>query len=136
MEKEILTTIGAILGLLVLSAFFSGAETSLTAASIPRTHTLARQGDHRAELVNELWSRKERLVGVILLDHNLINIMASDGCKGDTTPLAVGKWYEFREFGCHLGNVGSEKMMISFFPTASCQILHSKMKVALLGAFG
>ena len=51
METEILITLGIILMLLVLSAFFSGAETSLTAASIPRMNTLARQGDHRAELV-------------------------------------------------------------------------------------
>ena len=50
METEILITVGIILVLLVFSAFFSGAETSLTAASIPRMHTLARQGDHRAEL--------------------------------------------------------------------------------------
>ncbi len=77
METEILLTIGAILALLVLSAFFSGAETSVTAASIPRMHTLARQGDHRAELVNELWARKERLIGAILFGNNLVNIMAS-----------------------------------------------------------
>ncbi len=77
METEILITVGIILVLLVLSAFFSGAETSLTAASIPRMHTLARQGDRRAKLVNELWSRKERLIGAILLGNNLVNIMAS-----------------------------------------------------------
>jgi Mg2+/Co2+ transporter CorB len=77
METEILITVGIILVLLVLSAFFSGAETSLTAASIPRMHTLARQGDHRAALVNELWSRKERVIGAILLGNNLVNIMAS-----------------------------------------------------------
>ncbi len=99
-------------------------------------HTLARQGDHRAVPVNELWARKERLIGAILLGNNLVNIMASDGCKGVKIPVAVGKWYKFHEFGCRLGNGGSEKMMISVFPTASCQFLHSKMKVALLGAFG
>ncbi len=32
--------------------------------------------------------------------------MPSDGCKGETIPLAVGEWYDFHEFGCHLGNVG------------------------------
>ena len=31
---------------------------------------------------------------------------AGDGCKGDTVPMAVGRWYELHEFGCHLGNVG------------------------------
>ena len=77
METELLITIGAILALLVLSAFFSGSETSLTAASIPRMHTLARQGNDRAELVNELWAHKERLIGAILFGNNLVNIMAS-----------------------------------------------------------
>ncbi len=77
METELLISIGAILALLVLSAFFSGSETSLTAASIPRMHTLARQGNQRAELVNDLWAQKERLIGAILFGNNLVNIMAS-----------------------------------------------------------
>jgi len=29
-----------------------------------------------------------------------------DGGKGDTASLALGPWYDFHEFGCHLGNVG------------------------------
>ena len=33
-------------------------------------------------------------------------IWPSDGCKGDTVPLAVGQWYNFHSVGCHLGNVG------------------------------
>ena len=36
----------------------------------------------------------------------ITKIMPSDGCIGDTVPLAVGKWYEFHEFGWHMGNVG------------------------------
>jgi len=36
----------------------------------------------------------------------LTKIMPSDGCKGDTVPLALNRRYSFREFGCHLGNVG------------------------------
>ena len=31
---------------------------------------------------------------------------AIDGCIGDTVPLAVGKWYDFHEFGWYMGNVG------------------------------
>ena len=38
----------------------------------------------------------------------ITKIMPSDGCIGDTVPLAVGKWYEFHEFGWHMGNVGSD----------------------------
>ena len=30
----------------------------------------------------------------------------SDGCKGDTVPLAVGQRYNFHKVGSHLGNVG------------------------------
>ena len=37
----------------------------------------------------------------------ITKIMPSDGCIGDTVPLAVGKWYEFHEFGWYMGNVGS-----------------------------
>ncbi len=33
-------------------------------------------------------------------------IRPSDGCGRDGVPLAVDQWYDFHEFGCHLGNVG------------------------------
>ena len=39
----------------------------------------------------------------------ITKIMPSDGCIGDTVPLAVGKWYDFHEFGWYMGNVGSSK---------------------------
>ena len=38
----------------------------------------------------------------------ITKIMSSDGCNGNRVPLEMGPWYDFREFGCHLGNVGSE----------------------------
>jgi Mg2+/Co2+ transporter CorB len=77
METEILLSIGAIALLLVFSAFFSGSETALTAASRSRMHTLEQQGDPRARLVNELFAHKERLIGAVLLGNNLVNITAS-----------------------------------------------------------
>ena len=36
----------------------------------------------------------------------ITKIMSSDGCNGNRAPLEMGPWYDFREFGCHLGNVG------------------------------
>jgi len=63
--------------LLVLSAFFSGSETSLTGSSRHRMHSLEQAGQHRAALVNELMSKKHRLIGAILLGNNLVNILAS-----------------------------------------------------------
>ena len=35
----------------------------------------------------------------------ITKIMPSDGCIGDTVPLAVGKWCDFHEFGWYMGNV-------------------------------
>ncbi len=33
-------------------------------------------------------------------------IKPSDGCGRDAVLLAVERWYDFHEVGCHLGNVG------------------------------
>ena len=35
----------------------------------------------------------------------ITKIMPSDGCIGDTVPLAVGKWYDFHEFGWYITNL-------------------------------
>jgi Mg2+/Co2+ transporter CorB len=67
----------AILLLLGMSAFFSGSETALTAASRARMHQLEKEGDKRAAAVNRLISDRERLIGSILLGNNLVNILAS-----------------------------------------------------------
>ena len=40
----------------------------------------------------------------------ITKIMSSDGCNGNRVPLEMGPWYDFREFGCHLGNVGSDQL--------------------------
>ncbi len=79
---------GSIIGLLVLSAFFSASETALTAASRLRLHRLAAGGDPRAATVNKLRERKERLIGAILLGNNLVNILASALATG----LLIG-WF-------------------------------------------
>ena len=77
MDTTILVTFGTIAVLLVLSAFFSGSETALTAASRARMHTLEQQGEARAVVVNDLLLHKDRLIGAILLGNNLVNILAS-----------------------------------------------------------
>ncbi|MCK5495382.1 MAG: DUF21 domain-containing protein, partial [Hyphomicrobiaceae bacterium] len=77
MTAELLITSGIILVLLVLSGFFSGSETALTAASRPRMHSLSKRGDRRAAIVLALRDRNERLIGGILLGNNLVNILAS-----------------------------------------------------------
>ena len=72
-----LATLVAIALLLLLSAFFSGSETALTAASRPLMHQLEHDGDRKAGLVNRLRDDQESLIGAILLGNNLVNILAS-----------------------------------------------------------
>ena len=54
----------------------------------------------------------------------ITKIMPSDGCIGDTVPLAVGKWYEFHEFGWHMGNVGLSSLSPECLDTYRSQSLH------------
>jgi Mg2+/Co2+ transporter CorB len=63
--------------LLFLSAFFSGSETALTAASRGLLHRLETEGSRRAALVNLLIRDRERLLGAILVGNNLVNILAA-----------------------------------------------------------
>ncbi len=72
----------AILLLLVLSAFFSGSETAMTAASRARMYQLESEGDPRAARVNRLRRKKERLIGALLLGNTLVNILASSLATG------------------------------------------------------
>ena len=77
MTTTIGITIGAVIGLVALSAFFSGSETALTATSRARMHELQRRGSRRASIVQRLIGMPERLLGAILLGNNLVNILAS-----------------------------------------------------------
>jgi len=67
----------AILILIMLSAFFSGSETALTATSQARMMVLEKNGNAKAGLVNRLIEKRDRLIGAILLGNNLVNILAS-----------------------------------------------------------
>jgi Mg2+/Co2+ transporter CorB len=69
--------LGAILLLLLFSAFFSGSETALTATSRARMHRLAEDGNKRARTVLAITEDRERLIGAVLLGNNLVNILAS-----------------------------------------------------------
>lgn len=66
-----------ICGLIILSAFFSSAETALTAASDARMRQLARKGNKKAALVEKLRSDRESLIGSILIGNNAVNVLAS-----------------------------------------------------------
>jgi Mg2+/Co2+ transporter CorB len=77
MGLEFWASVGAIIVLLFLSAFFSGSETALTAASKARMHGLEQRGNKKAHMVNQIRDKKEKMIGALLLGNNMVNILAS-----------------------------------------------------------
>jgi len=66
-----------ILLLLILSGFFSGSETALTAASRGKLRAQADKGSRGAERALKITEDNERLIGSVLLGNNLVNILAA-----------------------------------------------------------
>jgi magnesium and cobalt exporter, CNNM family len=69
--------LAAVLICILLSAFFAGSETALTASSRARMLRLEKQGNRDAAIVNRLLAVRERLIGALLLGNNAVNILAS-----------------------------------------------------------
>jgi len=70
-------TAAAILALLVLSGFFSGSETALTAASRAKLKSQADRGSHGATAAMKVTEDRERMIGALLLGNNIVNILAA-----------------------------------------------------------
>ncbi len=70
-------TSSVILLLLVISAFFSGSETALTAASRGKLRVQADKGSRGARTALKITEDNERLIGSVLLGNNLVNILAA-----------------------------------------------------------
>jgi len=100
-------TLIAIFFLLIASAFFSGAETALTAASRPLMHQLATTGDKRAAMVNELRQHRERLLGALLVGNNIVNILASALATGALVAM-------FGEVGVAYATVAMTALVVIF----------------------
>jgi len=77
MDIYTITLILVIIFLLIISAFFSGSETALTAASRPKMYQLEKENNSKAKIVNFLKNKKERLIGTLLLGNNLVNTLAT-----------------------------------------------------------
>ena len=77
MDTALLLTALAILVLLVLSGFFSGSETALTAASRGKLRSQADKGSRGAAMALAITEDNERLIGSVLLGNNLVNILAT-----------------------------------------------------------
>ncbi|MDI3337246.1 HlyC/CorC family transporter [Defluviimonas aestuarii] len=77
LDSSFWLTAGAILVLLLLSAFFSGSETALTAASRGKLRAQADKGNLGAETALDVKEDSEKLIGAILLGNNVANILSA-----------------------------------------------------------
>ncbi|WP_455376031.1 HlyC/CorC family transporter [Kaarinaea lacus] len=68
---------GALAVLILLSAFFSGSETGLVSLNRFKLRHLSKKGHHGAQRASRLLERPDRLIGLILLGNNFVNILAS-----------------------------------------------------------
>ena len=63
--------------LLVISAFFSSAETSLTTVNKMRIQLLADEGNRRAKVLVKIIENQGKMLSAILIGNNIVNISAS-----------------------------------------------------------
>jgi len=68
---------GLLTFLLICSAFFSGTETALMTLNRYRLRHKARSGHRGAKLAEKLLEQPDRLIGLILLGNNLVNVLAA-----------------------------------------------------------
>ncbi len=76
--------------LILISAFFSSAETSMMAINRYRLKSLSAKNDTKAKRTENLLSDIDSLIGTILLGNNFVNIFASSVA----TVLAIKLWGE------------------------------------------
>ncbi|HVL73790.1 MAG TPA: HlyC/CorC family transporter [Beijerinckiaceae bacterium] len=106
-DQAIWISLVAVLLCLVVSFFFSGSETALTASSRARMHALEQAGDARAARVNRLQATRERLIGGILIGNNIVNTAAASLTTGALLGL-------FGEVGIFYATVAVSLLVIIF----------------------
>ncbi len=81
----------SLLLLLILSGFFSSAETALTTVNKVRIRSLVDEGNKRAATTQKILDRYSKMLSTILIGNNIVNISASSLA----TTLAIKLWGNF-----------------------------------------
>ncbi|WP_435952502.1 HlyC/CorC family transporter [Dryocola sp. BD626] len=71
------TLIVTLIVMVVVSAYFSGSETGMMTLNRYRLRHLAKQGNRAAKRVEKLLRKPDRLISLVLIGNNLVNILAS-----------------------------------------------------------
>ncbi len=81
----------SLLLLLLLSGFFSSAETALTTVNKVRIRTLCEEGNRRAQTTQKILDNYSKVLSTILIGNNIVNLTASSLA----TTLAIKIWGSF-----------------------------------------
>ncbi|MBW7984560.1 HlyC/CorC family transporter [Enterobacillus tribolii] len=71
------TLITILIVMIIVSAYFSASETGMMTLNRYRLRHLAKQGNRAARRVEKLLKRPDRLISLVLIGNNLVNILAS-----------------------------------------------------------
>ncbi|MFZ1470672.1 MAG: HlyC/CorC family transporter [Paracoccaceae bacterium] len=107
MDTAFWITTVAIAALLLLSAFFSGSETALTAASRAKLKTQADKGSVGAAAAMQVTEDRERMIGALLLGNNIVNILSASLATALLTRL-------FGDSGVALATAGMTALVLVF----------------------
>ncbi|WP_107850853.1 HlyC/CorC family transporter [Oceanimonas marisflavi] len=98
---------GILIALLFVSAFFSSSETGMMSLNRYRLRHLVQSRHKAATRVEKLLSRPDRLIGLILIGNNLVNILAS----AIATLLAIRL---FGDYGVAVATIGLTLAVLIF----------------------
>lgn len=88
MDAGAIFQITVLIILLILSAFFSSAETALTTSNKIRLRSMAEDGNKRAARVLRITENSGKMLSAILIGNNIVNLSASS----IATSLAIRLW--------------------------------------------
>lgn len=117
----------------IFSAFYSGAETAIVSASKAKIEVLSHQRDKRAMIINAFWKEPDRMLSIILVGNNLVNVVA-----GVAALQLIG--YIFPENERLQGILNT--LIMTFFILIFCEILPKTIfrvkadSLALRSAYG
>ena len=77
MDPDSLTQFSLIIFLVMLSAFFSSAETALSTVNKMKVKTLVEQGNKRAKRLDKILDNYGKMISTILIGNNIVNLTAS-----------------------------------------------------------
>ena len=89
-DTSLSVLLGILIFLILMSAYFSSSETSMMALNRYRLRHLIKQNHHGAMRAGKLLEKPDRLIGIILIGNNFVNILATS----IATVIAIQVWGE------------------------------------------